>query len=70
MKKNKKQTPIYRAFDKKGMKMATWAKAKGLSEKDVSIIRNMSFGQTQGKRGRAKELKELLIKENLWWGVA
>lgn len=49
--------------------MATWARTKGLSNKDVQLIRNMSVGQTQGKRGRAKELKELLIKEELWWGV-
>ncbi|PAF49590.1 hypothetical protein BKH41_02690 [Helicobacter sp. 12S02232-10] len=68
--KNKKETPISNTFEKKGMRLATWARAKGLSEEDVQIIRNMSFGQTKGKRGRAKELKELLIKENLWWGVA
>ncbi|PAF51305.1 hypothetical protein [Helicobacter sp. 13S00477-4] len=62
-KKIKKQTPIVL---KKGMKLATWAKDMGLREKDIQLLRNMAIGQTKGKRGRARELKELLIKDDLW----
>lgn len=44
----------------KGMKLRTWAKSKGLSEKDIGLLNQLSYGFIQGKRGRAKELKEML----------
>lgn len=50
-------------FENKGMKLRTWAISKGLSEKDTSLLYKINDGDTQGKYGRAKELKELLIKE-------
>ncbi|MDE5591792.1 hypothetical protein [Helicobacter ganmani] len=48
---------------KNGVKLRTWAKAKGLNEKDIGILNQISCGFIKGKRGRAKELKELLEKE-------
>ncbi|WP_334092273.1 hypothetical protein [Helicobacter typhlonius] len=42
------------------MKLRTWAKSKGLSEKDIGLLNQISYGLTKGKRGRAKELKEML----------
>lgn len=44
----------------KGMKLRTWAKSKGLSEKDIGLLNQLSYGFIQGKRGRGKELKEIL----------
>lgn len=44
----------------KGMKLRTWAKSKGLSEKDISILNQLSKGLVQGKWGRSKELKAML----------
>lgn len=66
----KKQTSVAKALEKKGMKIATWAKSKKLSQKDIYLIRNIARDQILGKRGRAKELKELLVKEGLLREVA
>ena len=50
-------------FASKGMRLRTWARANGLSENDMALIYEISYGNTQGLRGRAKEIKELLEKE-------
>jgi hypothetical protein len=50
-------------FERKGMKLRTWAFSMGLRNSDIPLLYELSSGKTQGKYGRAKELKELLIKE-------
>ena len=45
------------------MKLRTWARVNGLSENDMALIYEISYGNTQGLRGRAKEIKEFLEKE-------
>ncbi|HED4777373.1 TPA: hypothetical protein R4624_001601, partial [Campylobacter jejuni] len=47
----------------KGVKLMTWAKAKGLNHKDMTILYDLSHGRIKGIRGRAKELKEMLEKD-------
>ena len=50
-------------FASKGMRLRTWARVNGLSENDMWLLYQVSYGFTQGLRGRAKEIKELLEKE-------
>ncbi|WP_334088145.1 hypothetical protein [Helicobacter typhlonius] len=50
------------------MKLRTWAKSKGLSEKDIGLLNQLSYGLIQGKRGRGKELKEMLESDG--FGIA
>ncbi len=50
-------------FERKGMKLRTWAFSKGLSAADTTILYDISRNKIQGKWGRAKELRELLEKE-------
>ncbi|RDU53277.1 hypothetical protein CQA49_01375 [Helicobacter sp. MIT 00-7814] len=45
-----------------GMKLRTWARSQGLSQKDIGLLNQISHGKISGKYGRSKELKELLIK--------
>lgn len=59
----KKNSKITEQMVKKGIKLRTWCKSKGLSNADYTILLNMSFGKTKGIRGRAKELREMLEKE-------
>lgn len=56
-------------FESKGMRLKTWAISKGLSKKDTDLLYRMSEGNTQGKWGRAKELRELLKKEGFEKGL-
>ncbi|WP_238700743.1 hypothetical protein [Helicobacter apodemus] len=62
-KMRKKSTCLTKQMVKKGFKLRTWAKAKGLSDSDYSVLCDLSKGITKGKWGRAKELKEMLEKE-------
>lgn len=48
---------------KKGFKLRTWAKSKGLQEKDYFLLLDMSNGKNKGVRGRSKELREMLEKD-------
>ena len=50
--------PVHAAFIMDGN--GRWAKSKGLSEKDIGLLNQISYGLTKGKRGRAKELREML----------
>ncbi|AWI33559.1 hypothetical protein [Helicobacter apodemus] len=56
-------TCLTRQMSKKGVKLRTWCKSKGLSDTDCFIIYDMSAGKIKGIRGRAKELRQLLEKE-------
>lgn len=47
----------------RGVKLRTWARAKGLSDSDYVVLLDLSNGNTKSKWRRAKELKELLEKE-------
>ncbi len=62
-KMRKKSTCLTKQMVKKGFKLRTWAKAKGLNERDIGILNQISQGIIKGKWGRAKELKEMLEKE-------
>ena len=62
-KMRKSLTTLTEQMAKRGFKMRTWARAKGLSDSDYSVLRDLSNGITKGKWGRAKELRELLEKE-------
>lgn len=59
----KKVSKITEQMIKKGFRLRTWAKAKGLSDSDYGVLCDLSKGITKGKWGRAKELRELLEKE-------
>lgn len=48
---------------RKGMKLKTWANSKGLNNTDYLILLDISKGRVKGKRGRAKELVELLKRD-------
>lgn len=48
---------------RKGMKLKTWADSKGLNNTDYLILLDISKGKVKGKRGRAKELVELLKRD-------
>lgn len=61
--KRKKFTHITKAMAKKGMKLKTWADSKGLDNADYLILLDISKGKVKGKRGRAKELVELLKRD-------
>ncbi|MCL9820961.1 hypothetical protein NCR96_04280 [Helicobacter sp. 14348-15] len=63
MLKRKKFTHITEAMAKKGMKLKTWADSKGLDNADYLILLDISKGKVKGKRGRAKELVELLKRD-------
>lgn len=54
---------LKKAMNSKGIKLQTWAKAKNLRKEDIPILYDISRGKIQGKRGRAKELKEILEKD-------
>ena len=56
-------TTLSQTMAKNGIKLRTWAKAKGLNEKDIGILNQISCGLIKGKWSRAKELKELLKKD-------
>lgn len=56
-------TNLTEQMAQRGFKMRTWARAKGLSDSDYGVLRDLSNGITKGKWGRAKELRELLEKE-------
>lgn len=56
-------TCLTQQMNKKGFKLRTWAKAKGLKEKDYFLLLDMSNGKNKGARGSSKELRELLEKE-------
>ncbi|WP_300827059.1 hypothetical protein [Helicobacter sp. UBA3407] len=58
-----KKISISEQLAKKGFKLRTWAKSKGLSDSDYNVLLDLSKGKTKGKWGKAKELKELLQKE-------
>ncbi len=59
----KEFTYLTQQMNKKGIKLRTWCKAKGLKDTDYFIIQDMSLGKIKGVRGRAKELRELLEKD-------
>ncbi|EAC1839770.1 hypothetical protein FLR49_09105 [Campylobacter jejuni] len=54
---------LIKTMSAKGVKLMTWAKAKGLNHKDMVILYDLSNGRIKGIRGRAKELKEMLEKD-------
>ncbi|WP_026943976.1 hypothetical protein [Helicobacter rodentium] len=59
----KKISKITEQMVKKGFKLRTWAKSKGLQEKDYFLLLDMSNGKNKGVRGRSKELREMLEKD-------
>lgn len=59
----KKFTNLTEQMAKKGYKLRTWCKYKGLEDKDYYIVLDMSLGKLKGIRGRAKELREMLEKD-------
>lgn len=59
----KKISKITEQMAKKGFKLRTWAKSKGLQEKDYFLLLDMSNGKNKGVRGRSKELREMLEKD-------
>ncbi|TLE12778.1 hypothetical protein LS72_010425 [Helicobacter apodemus] len=59
----KKNSKITEQMAKRGIKLRTWAKSKGLQEKDYFLLLDMSNGKNKGARGRSKELREMLEKD-------
>ncbi|WP_300224117.1 hypothetical protein [uncultured Helicobacter sp.] len=64
MPKSKKKT-LAQKMREKGMVLSVWAQAKGMSQKDIKLLWQISKGETKGTRGRAKELKEELEKDGI-----
>lgn len=62
-KMRKSFTILTQQMAKRGFKMRTWARSRGLSDSDYGVLRDLSNGITKGKWGRARELRELLEKE-------
>ncbi|WP_257942298.1 hypothetical protein UPTC5084_00932 [Campylobacter lari] len=54
---------LIKTMSAKGVKLMTWAKAKGLNHKDITILYDLSNGRIKGIRGRAKELRIMLEKD-------
>ena len=63
---NDKSIPCYESVAaqmlKRGMRLGAWAISKGMQE-DLTLLKHLSTGRIQGKRGRAKELRVMLEKE-------
>ncbi|ANV98309.1 hypothetical protein BBW65_05625 [Helicobacter enhydrae] len=64
MPKNKNKTLAQKMRDK-GIVLSVWAQAKGMSQKDIRLLWQISQGLVKGARGRAKELKEALEKDGI-----
>lgn len=47
---------------KRGMRLGAWAISKGMQE-DLTLLKHLSTGRIQGKKGRAKELRAMLESE-------
>ena len=62
-KMRKNLTALTEQMAKKGFKLRTLAKSKGLQEKDYFLLLDMSNGKNKGVRGRSKELREMLEKD-------
>ena len=50
-------------MEERGMKLRTWAKAKGLSDTDFLLLYQMNSKMLYGKWGRGAELRKLLEAE-------
>ena len=63
---NGKSIPCYESVAaqmlKRGMRLGAWAISKGMQE-DLTLLKHLSTGRIQGKKGRAKELRAMLEKE-------
>lgn len=51
---------------KRGMRLRAWAISKGLSEQDLTLLKFLSTGKTQGRYGRSKELRAMLEAEGFY----
>ena len=56
-----KEKTIAERLAEKGLRLNTWANAKGLSKKDKQLLMQISSGRTQGKFGRSKELLSMVL---------
>lgn len=59
----KQKNSLKSEMAKQGIKIRTWGKSKGLSDKDILTLQHISLGLLKGKWGRAKELKAMLEQE-------
>ena len=50
-------------MEERGMKLRTWAKAKGLSDTDFLLLYQMNSKLLYGKWGRGAELRKILEDE-------
>lgn len=50
---------------KRGMRLRAWAISKG-AEKDLTLLKYLSTGRIQGKKGRTKELRSMLEAEGFY----
>lgn len=50
---------------KRGMRLRAWSISKGV-EKHLTLLKYLSTGRIQGKRGRAKELRDMLENEGFY----
>ncbi|ANV98579.1 hypothetical protein BBW65_07120 [Helicobacter enhydrae] len=64
MPKRKKKTLAEQMRDK-GIVLSVWAKAKGMSQKDIRLLWQISQGKVKGTRGRAKEIANELEKDGI-----
>ena len=61
--KMKTENKLAKDMAQKGIKLNTWGKAKGLSNKDLELLQQISRGLVKGKWGRSKELRKMLEKD-------
>lgn len=64
MPKHKKKT-LAQTMRDKGMVLSVWARALGMSQKDINLLWQISKGETKGVRGRARELVKELEKDGI-----
>lgn len=53
-------------WNKFGWSTSVYAKRKGIAKADLI---NLIYGKSYGKYGKAKEIKQMLIKDRVWHEV-
>lgn len=62
-----KQETLIQKLAKRNISLMYWAQNRGLDKRDKDLLLKISNGTTNGtKKGRTKELIEMLIEDGLW----
>ncbi|WP_104696435.1 hypothetical protein [Helicobacter trogontum] len=61
-----KKDNIATQMAKRGMRIRAWALSKGLNKQDIELLNSLSCARIKGKRGRAKELRDMLEHDGFY----